>query len=348
MPEGDPLSKRPLRGVWGRPLSSTLDQGRGLLGFLGPITGKRATGKVMIKPAAGTLVDVSLPPNTWFSPVINGALYPQMLYRVLPDYTASGCGAWVIPPAGALVDFEAHLGGTRYELVEGTLLRWADGVPPGFDVGTATTSAATVATGGISGADNTPIYGTDLVRGVSIYESLGTPAMQLELFRAALGRCPSVLAVWTGSGASKFAGRGAARYPEVWDLMIIVDRADTDPARRGEGLRLLDAVEDLVLWRTVYGDEGNTGKGGIIVSADTHVMPRSRRRVTGTSPFFQQAYIYAISITATRVAERVDFRTFGPWNLTRLDVDFPVRNPPGDPEVFPIVENDVFPMIQDP
>lgn len=329
-------------------MTTTVDQGRGILAFLGPLTGARATGKALVEQASTATLPVELPPNMWLSPVVNGALRPQMLYRVLPDYTnVAGKGAWVIPAgAGRLVDIEAHLGGTRYQdaAPAGATLRWADGFPPGL-VGS---SVVVNPAGGLTGADDEQTYGPDRIIGTAMYEALGTPLQTLELFRASLGACPAAMLIWAGTGAKKDGGRGVARSPEYWELFIIVDRADTDPARRGEGLRLLDAAEDLVLWRNVYGDEGNTGLGGLIVGADpSGVAIRGRRRLTGTSAMFQNTYVYSLQLTAVRVAERVDFRTFGPWNRTRIDSHFPVKNPPTDPTNLPNVTDNEFLMIQD-
>lgn len=320
-------------------MSGTITQGRGLLGFLGPLTGVRARGKVFVTPDPASVGDQILPPNTWLSPVIEGALWSQMAYRVLPDYTnIAGRGAWGIPQAGKLVDIEAHLGGTRFNVAKKTVMRFADAIPTGFIA-----DSVVVDDNAITGGTNVPYYGSDRIVGASMYEQIGSASERLDLFRAQLGNLPAVLLIWTGSASPKWAGRGAARYSELWDLVVIVDRADSDAARRGEGLRLLDAMEDLVLWRTVYGDDGNTGLGGIIVSADASVEPRSRQRISGASPFFKQTYVYSISIRAIRVANRVDFRVFEPWRKTRLDVNFPV---PSEAEKLPMVVDNEFLMKQ--
>ena len=328
-------------------MTTTLDQGRGILGFLGPITGARATGNVMVTPdpAAFTagVTSVPLAANTWLAPVLKSVFYPQIVYRVLPNY-AAGANFWAVPQAGALVAVEAHVGGTRYNVPAGTPLRFVDFVPDGFTQGTATSPALVAGTGGLSGGTTESFYGPDVLNQVAIYESLGPTKMTLDLFRAQIGSCPSAMLVWNSTARPQFARRDQERYTESWSLMLFFDRADNDPSRRGQGLRVMDAAQDLLLHRTVYGDDGNTGLGGLIVSADPSITPTSRRRITGPEEVFKFLYVYAIGVDAIRISSRVDFRTFGPWNRTRLDVNFPI---PQSPETnLPIVVDNEFDMPQ--
>lgn len=325
-------------------MTTTVDQGRGLLGFLSPLCGTRSTGKVLVVPPAGTSGSVVLSPNWWLSPVIDGGIRPEFAYRVLPNYAAESPFAWEIPPSGALVDVEAHVGGDRYDLPAGTILRWADFVPEGLDE--STDGVEVSADYPITGGANVPELGSDRLVAVSFYEQLGQAQIALDLFRSNVGAFPAAILVWdSGSTDATFTGRGRQGYKERYNLLLVCDRADSDPKRRGEGLRLLDLAHDLLLWRQVYGDEEQKG-GGIIVSAIHHTNVVGRFRLPTTKDW-QQFYIYGLRIEATRIAQSVYSSNAKPWRKTRVQAQTPETNFPTDPNVKDIVDES-FKMPQKP
>lgn len=315
-------------------MPSTVDCGRGLLGFLGPLTGARATGQITIVPEAGAPSQSLVPPNSFMVPVVNGSVRHDMPVRVLPNYdNADGGAAWALPPTGGPVSVETLVGGARHNLPAGTVMRWADDIPDGFDI-----SGGVLATGGLSGADSIPTYGVDGLKYVGMFESLGTPTIDLEAFRSTVGDFPAAVLIWEGADkATLELGRGDALYLERWNLIVITSRSDSDSARRGEGMRLLDSAEELLTWQTIYGDDD--GKGfGIVVSAVSSSDILSRYRLTGKTEAYQQVYVYGIRLATKRKVSKVDRREFAQWLKTRIKAQNTDTNPPTDPNPLTLAD----------
>lgn len=318
-------------------MPSTVDVARGILGLLGPLTGERAAGKVLIVPPTGTVGSLLLGPNWWFSPVINGAYRPDFAYRVRPNYAVEN-GAWEIPPTGGLVDVESLVGGDRWNLAEGTEIRWADGdMPKGFGP-----VAMTVGPGGIvGGTDEVDVaeVGSDRLKWAGIIEQLGNEKAELELFRGTIAAFPAAVLVWSASASSpKFAGRGRQAYNERFELLVVCNRADSESGRRGEGLRLLDRMEDQILWKQVAFDDEAKGHG-IIVSAISGASVETRYRITLTKPEYSQFYIYGMRLAVARVATSKWSSTANPWKKSRVQAPTNETNFPTDPN--PLEKADV-------
>lgn len=306
------------------------DVAHGLTGILQPLTGDVAAGKATLLPAVGVTGDVILPPNQWLYPVVNNGLRPDMTIRVMPNQAAGTAGdwKWTIPPAGLDVDVTSVVGGQKHNLPAGTVLRWAEEVPEGF----ANDGRSVVAAGGLTGATNTPSLGSDLVRSVVIYESLGMPKLSLEMFRAKVGDLPAIVIVWDGSDPSPtFVGRGRKLYGERWSAILITARGDDSNLRRGETLRILDNMEDLLVWQNIYGDPLSQGNG-VIVSQRTSSDVLGRFRMNGSTPAYQQHYVYGVRLATQRLARRVRVRASiaKPWLKTRIDGYIDQTNPPTD------------------
>jgi len=321
-------------------MPSTIDQGRGILGFLSPLAGTRATWKVRITPPAGSTGELLLSPNWWLYPTISGAIRADLAYRILPNYDREDLN-WALPPEGALVDIEAHIGGARYNLEAGSVMRWADDVPDFFDI-----DGLVVGPDGITGGDDEPLIGQDKIFAVSFFENIGQAQIALDLYRSTISAFPAAILVWDSSAKSpSFVGRGKQLYSERFNLLIVCDRVDMDPKRRGEGIRLADKAQDLILWRTIYGDEEQRG-GGIIVSAVSSTNIVGRFRLTTQEPKWSSFYIYGLRIEAMRVAQDVYSTRAQPWRKSRVQANTPETNFPTDPKPLPLEDTSVA-MKQD-
>jgi hypothetical protein len=316
---------------------STVDVGRGILGFLGPLTGERATGKVLIVPPTGTVGSFLLGPNWWLAATINGALRPDFLYRVRPNY-ANEAGAWAIPPAGGLVDVESIVGGARWNLEPGTVMRWADGeIPAGFGP-TGLEVGPDGLTGGSDDVDAHEV-GSDRLKWAGMIEAVGNENTELELFRGSIAAFPAAVLVWGASAESpSFSGRGRQAYNERFELLVICDRADNEAGRRGEGLRLLDRMQDQVLWRQIAFDDESRGHG-VVVSAIRGVNVETRYRLTLTKKEYSQFYIYGMRLAVARIATGKWSSTANPWKKSRIQAPTNETNFPTDPN--PLEKADV-------
>jgi hypothetical protein len=321
-------------------MPTTVDQARGLIGFLSPLCGSRATGKVVVVPPTAATGNTLLGPNWWLYPVVGGALRVDRAYRVLPNYSAGADAGyvWTIPPGpgGLAVDVEAHVGGSRFNLPAGTTMAWADDVPSAF-VGAGASLAVEAA--GITGGDDIPQTGSDRLYGVAVYENLGAAYVALDLFRSSIGgKMPGAMICWdSGATDATFVGRGRQGYRERFNVLLVCDRADSDSRRRGEGMRLLDKAVDLILWKQIYGDELQKG-GGIIVSAIHHANVIGRFRLAPPDKSWSQSYIYGLRIEATRIATDTYSATMADLEKARIKANIPVANPPGDPNPLQMVD----------
>jgi len=255
---------------------------------------------------------------------------------VLPNFAAAPAYGWEIPPGGGLVDVESHVGGARYNLDAGTVMRWADAIPEGLDI-----DGVTVDVGGVTGGDDDPLLGVDRLNAVAIYESIGSPQISLDLYRSSVGQFPAAIMVWDSSSLGTPVGRGKQVYNERWNLLIVTERAESDPKRRGEGMRLLDAAQDLILWKQIYGDDFGKG-GGFPVSAVHTQNVIGRFRVARPEKEWVQYYIYGLRLEAGRVASSVWQTSAKPWLKTRIKGHTVEANPPGDPNTLPLVDETVL------
>lgn len=323
-------------------MTTTVEQGRGLLGFLSPLCGTRATGKLTIVPKTGTVGTTLLGPNWWLYPVINGALRTDLVYRILPNYgnTDPADYTWSLPPGGGPVNVEAHVGGSRYNLPAGTVMLFADDVPDGLDGDT----SVTVETSGITGGLDVPLVGRDRLFAVAQYEEVGQAQIALDLFRSTVGAFPAALIVWnSGATDSTFVGRGRQGYRERFELLIVCDNSQGEARRRGEGLRLLDNAHDQILWKQIYGDDLQQG-GGIVISAIHHANVVGRFRLPLTKEWAQY-YVYGLRIEATRVAIDAYKSNAQALQKARIKAQNPDANPPGDANPLTLVDETVnFPQ----
>ncbi|HEX4334700.1 MAG TPA: hypothetical protein VH062_02235 [Polyangiaceae bacterium] len=331
-------------------MATTLDQARGLIGIVGRLCGTRAGGKASFNPPL--TAPVAIGRNMWLAAVINGSIRPDLIYRVLPN-PANADGSWQVT-GSQTIDVESLCGGVKQNLPAGTKLQWLDGaVPDGLDQ-IANPLFVTVANP-LAGGTDVPIFGEDLVQYAAIYESVGAPNLDLELFSSAIGATPALVLVWEGSesadgltmstmnrGTARVA-RGRLAYKEQWSLLVITSRQDSDMRRRAEGMRILENCSDLLFDQIWFDDVL-----GIRVSDIDGVQIRSRFRLAGRTPFYQQYYVYGVRLATTRVYSKYDPRTFATWRTANISSVNPDTNLPTDPNPLPTTTNVKTTIPQDP
>ena len=306
--------------------TTIIETARDIMAVVAPVTGTRATGKVLIRsrPGKGT---VYLPANWHFIPVVNKASRDELLFK-----TAQGPGRakfpdgkrkklsesepdapswWTITEQGTIVDVLSVLGGKRHNLPAGAQLQF-DPVHPDLE------PVATVLDGGITGGVDPNWLGG--LQSFVQFESLAGPTATLDAFRAGVSAFPAAVIVWDGSepadGTTQSSlsrgqtrvGPGQSLFKEKFNIFVMSKREDSGHLRRNEGLKLLD---DLTFWLTDAMEAD-----GQQFSSPTGIQIRGRTRVVGDGAVFQQVYIYAIQLSVTALWKRYDARTFNEWLRT--------------------------------
>lgn len=331
-------------------MSELLSVARGIVGIAGQLTGTRAVGKAAFNPPLPA--PIAIAPNMWLAPVVNNSIRPDFVCRVRPN-PARPDGAWQVT-GSETIDVETLCGGVKQNRPAGTKLQWVDGaVPDGLNP-IAHPLFVTVANPIIGGTD-VPIFGEDFVQYAGIYESLGAPILDLELFSSSIGAAPAMVLVWDGTesadgltmsamqkGSARMA-RGRMAYKEQWSLLVITDRQDSDARRRAEGMRIMHNASELLVDQIWF-----AGESGVRVSAIDGIQLRSRFRLSGRTPFYQRYYVYGIRLATTLVYQKYDPRVFNPWLKSKISSVNPDTNLPTDPNPLPTTTNVLVDMPQDP
>jgi len=310
---------------------SILATARALMALLQPLTGARSTGSATVKAAPGP--EAVLPANAYAVPIVGGAMRFDLLLRV--DQNPADDEGWTVDTVGVPVTVTSLLGGVDVNLAAGTEIRWW---PTRADIEPKSVLATPLAGG-------TQLTGIGALAQVGFFEQLqaSLTGAAADLFKSMVSRFPSAVLVWEGSGPADGAtvspleqggsrvGRGIHLYAYEWDLFVVTSRQDSDPARREEGLALVDAItEQIVDKQTV---------DGVPFSAPTGVQIIQRSRWLVTPTF----YVYRIRLSTVSSVKARDPRTWNPWLLTRLDVDTPEPLVPA-PGPLPLVDDNRFPM----
>jgi hypothetical protein len=286
---------------------SIIYSARALLALLQPLTGKRAMGTVTVRSTGATgLVDHS----QHGIPVVNGSIQPALLFKTSRN-PARTDGAWPVERAGTSVPILSVLGGLPHNLDEGTELRWLP-TPEGIE------ATARVDSGGLSGgAPNDSYTG---VAGIRFFDEIpNTQQAAVEAFRSALPGFPGLVLAWDsqerddgmsgtplGEGPSRL-GRGQKLMRDTWNLFLLVSRMDSDPARRQQGLAILDEISETIADR-YKADEM------IVSTARGLSIHRLARGYMGP-----QFYVYLCQFSTAAVLRKRELREFSPWLHTRVD-----------------------------
>jgi hypothetical protein len=305
---------------------SIIDDARGLLALMQPVTGTRATGSALAQSTGSTGI---VPANAHAVPVVEGQVRPELLLKTARN-PATTDGSWPIVRAGTSVPILSVLGGPAHNLGMGTVLRWTpvpDGVAP---------TASLEETGLIGGASNTSLVGVAEAR---IFEQLqAAPNQGIDFIRSGLSRFPGLLLVWQssepddgqmeqplGPRASRL-GRGRTLYRHTWDLFVVVSRQDSDPMRREQGLAIQDELSEIMTDRQAVDGVAFSTIRGISFSMCKRWLVHPT------------CYAYLMQFSTANVLVQRDAREYSPWLHTRIDADTPA------PQPFPVVHDKEFDM----
>jgi hypothetical protein len=286
---------------------SIIHDARALLALIQPMTGTRATGTATVRSTAAT---GTIEANVHAAPIVNGVVRPDLLVKTAVN-PATSDGSWPVSQSGTSVPMLSVLGGAAHNLEQRTELRWVpqlDGITP----------TATIDPPGFTGAvSDTSEVGVAEAR---IFEDLaGTPAPGTDLFRSGLSRYPALMLCWQDSEPDDGLreqplgrrearlGRNKTLLRNLWDMFVVVSRQDSDPARRLQGLDILDELTlNIVDRQAVDGMVFSTIRG-------LSIHARNRWVVSPT------LYVYRLRFSTTNVAVKRERRTFGPWLVSKLD-----------------------------
>lgn len=285
-----------------------LYESRALLALLQPLTGDRANGSVLVQSTDATGI---IPANSHACPIIAGQMRSDLLFKTAVN-PATNNGSWPVVQGGTPVPILSVLGGAQHNIVGSTVLRWfpsIDGIAP---------TAAVSATGLSDGAPNTSLVG---VADAKLFEQLvASPGAGVDMFKSGLSAFPGLILVWQGSEPDdgmreqplgprvSRLGRGATLQRSTWDLFIVASRLDSDPARREQGMVILDEIREIITDRqTVDGMVFSCIRGLSVHKCGRHVI----------DPKF---YVYLITFSTCNVLQQREYRDYSDWAKTRLDV----------------------------
>jgi len=260
--------------------------------------------------------NVNLYEGEYAIPIIDGAYRDDFVIKVGagPNTDANGGTYWAVNSAGTDVTFKANLGGVRHN----TITIAAGAVPVAFDPPLDGIASATLKTSFTGGADAT---GLGALHDAFMYQQfVGDPR---DLGKSNLNRLPGALIVWKGSEAADGASV-AQTYrmrmsstqtlmKETFDLLIFVERAESDHLRRLQGLYLLDLATGYLTDRVAI--------DGHVVSSPSGVQVQ-RRFVEGLRDpeGYVGTYIYGMTLSVMKPYVMTDLRTFSDLNLFVLDM----------------------------
>lgn len=314
--------------------------------MLQPLTGARATGQCLFKPVSDQ--PVVLPAGTYLSPVLNGQYRPDLTYKVPVNPNATtDCRGWTIAPGGTAVTLISNIGGKRHNVPINTVFR----IEP--EVGNAvggTCSSVTAFTGGVDALDSTDPVALDLgLANVVLYETFGS-SESIEQFNANLGgRWPIVMLFWAGDEpADGFAnnnlstptkrGSHAMQYAQDFELWLVCNRLDSEPQRRGQAMRLMDAIS--------YHLYDRMSVDGMVLSSPGGIKIKRRSRETGSGEdFFKKFRVYSMTLGVTITQRKRDVGNPAP--LLRFDVDYlkTDRGPNNLNQDLPLIHDMLIPNV---
>lgn len=306
-----------------------VDIARGIMAACQPLTGDRASGTVALHNVSAA--PISVVPNSCLFPVVNGSVRYESVYKVGRN-PADAKGVWTIG-AGATqnVPVFSNIGGVRMNLSAGTTFRaegsWSPGLAPN-------PRAVTAIVGGADPSDDLALYN------FVMYENFGAKPT-LELFKSAIGgRFPAAMIFWLESepadGLSTSAtnrpthqGAGKISYTEMFEIMIVSTREDSENNRRAQPMRIMDAVSALLVDRMSVDGSAISSPGGL------HI--RRRNRLGGEDGFYRVFQAYSLTLSAQATYVRTDDRVYDV--LRKFRIDAPREDSPTDLPL--VVDNEV-------
>ena len=260
-------------------------QARAILNMLHPLTGSRATGVLNAQATTSQVV----PKNTYFFPIVNGALLMDQPFKTTSEVTV-GAVATDLP-------IQSNIGGLHHNLDASTTWVTDASLP---DLTTSVLTTKTAPTGGTSGAIK---YG-------KIYHDAQTGQAGEELLRAMAGTGPAALLSWnsatpsdgTASGQDTGRtrlGRGQKLYALNWNLLLCASTMRT-------GIERLNTMTDLVDQAAPYFTDRSKNDDGERVATRTFGLVVNQMIVRQLT---QGVWVGAIALTSELVLQKQDYNT---------------------------------------
>jgi hypothetical protein len=273
---------------------------------------------------SGTAGNVTIGSNTdvyegeYAIPVLDGAYRDDLVIKVGagPSTATDGRTYWRTTSAGTDVTFISNLGGARHNTIvvptaPATTVIAFD--PPLDDI-----ASAVLKTSFTGGADAT---GLGALMDAFMYQQFeGDPS---NLGRSNMNRLPGVLIVWKGSEAADGASIAQTyRYRtsstqtmmrESFDLLVFVERNESDHLRRLQGLYLLDLATGYLTDRVSV--------DGRVVSSPSGIQVQRRFVQAMRDPEgYVNTYIYGMTLSVMVTYCMTDSRTFNDLHKFILDM----------------------------
>jgi hypothetical protein len=285
-------------------MSTIINAARDLLAVISAMTGTRASGVVTVT-ASGA--DVELYEGEYAVPVLNGSYRDDLVVKVGegPSTASDGRTYWTVTSGGTDVTFISNLGGARHN----TIVKPASGdTKIAFDPPRDGIASAVVKTSFTGGLDAT---GLGALQDAFMYQQFeGDPT---DLANSNMNRLPGALIIWRGSDAADGASvaqtyrmRMSATQTLMkmnFDLLIFVERNESDHLRRLQGLYLLDLATGYLTDRVRM--DGRT------VSAPSGVqVQRQFVQALQGADNYVRVYIYGLSLSVMGTFTMTDLSSF--------------------------------------
>lgn len=288
-------------------MSSIENTARALQAVCGPITGTRASGSITM---TATSSDVTIARDTYAVPVLNGQEHPDLVYK-------AGAGpnsdeSWTVTSGGTAVTFVSNIGGVRHNIANSTVFN----LNPNL-TGIASMVGSTAFT---SGADDTT-YGS--LKDFVMYEQLAGPALSLDMSRSLIKGFPSAMIAWVsgepGDGSTTTHTMRQTRvsttgnlYRHIFQISVIVNRAESDYRRRAEGMHIIETMSRLLTDRhAVDGSTFSNPSGVQILRIWREVLPQALNK---------KFYVFSMQISTLSSLVTTDTRTYSDWLLANIDI----------------------------
>lgn len=297
---------------------------RAIFAHLHPMTGTRASGTATVSAPAGP--DVVLPKNTYLLPIISGEANDHKLYKVAPSTGDSG--SWLIPGAGELsVDVVSNIGGGQQNLPAGSRFRF-DPPLPGLNQDVVLDAPITNGTNVRSALFGATAGQEALLKRMVFWQEMQSAEAGHEFFTAQSGDFPALLMIWTrsvplqgrttgGNQGNTRAGRGQRIFREGFECYIGAGSLSAATVRRNEAMSAMQAATRLL-------SDSQLNVDGEALSTVAGIEITSRAFAVAD----QQHYIYQFGFEANATYERVERRTFGPWDVNHITATLPGRTAP--------------------
>jgi hypothetical protein len=298
---------------------------RAVFAHLYPMTGTRASGTATVSAPAGP--DVTLPKNTYLLPIVGGEAVDVRLYKVAPNALTDD-GGWVIPGGDELsVDVVSNIGGGAQNLPAGSRFKF-DPPVAGLTQSVALDAAITNGTN-LRNALFGPTAGAPaLLKRMVFWQEMSSAAAAQEFFKAQAGEFPAMLMIWTrsvplqgrtsgGNQGNTRARRGTRIFREGFECFVGSGSMAGAAVRRDEAMSAMQAATRLLT-------DAQLNVDGETLSTVAGIEITSRAFTVAE----QQHYIYQFGFDANVTYERVERRTFGPWDVNHITATLPGRTAP--------------------